>query len=112
MNQDSLFDTCEQAGISSYGTSTSNNCTGESIRTGSPEKGLSSPIYFSPLSDEEFLQFMNFNHNQPERLILKLKATLLWKRVICAIRVSRCFMIRKRVGSLERDRVNKKQKIS
>ncbi|XP_074364633.1 calmodulin-binding protein 60 A-like isoform X1 [Apium graveolens] len=86
INQDFLFDLCEQAGISSYGTSTS-------------------------LTGEEFLQSLNFNE-QHVQLNPELNPKLLWKRVICVIRVSRCFMIRKRVGSLERDRVNKKQKIS
>ncbi|KAK1357812.1 Calmodulin binding protein-like [Heracleum sosnowskyi] len=91
INQDSLFDTCEQAGISSYGNRTSNNCTRESIQMGSPEKGLSCPVYSSPLSDE-ILQFLNFD-DQPERLIPELNPKLLWKRVICVIRVSRCFSL-------------------
>lgn len=102
-----LFNMCEQAGGPSYDIFTSINCIGESSQLGSHEQGLCGPIYSPAHYDEEYLNCMPFNY-QPERLSPELKHKLSWI-VIC---VSRWFMIRKRVGSLGRDRVNKRQKIS
>lgn len=103
----SLFKTCEQAGIPSNNICTSINCIGESSQLDSLEQGLCGPIYSPPFLDEEILNFLN-SYNQPERRSLELKPKLSWF-IIC---VSRWFMIRKRVGTSERDRANKKQKIT
>lgn len=102
-----LLDTCEQAGIPSYDSCMSINCIGESSQLGSFDQGLCGPIYSPTHIDEEILNFLNPD-SQPERLSPELKPKLSWF-IIC---VSRWFVIRKRVGTLERDRVNKRQKIS
>lgn len=98
------FDTCEQAGIPSYNISTSNNCIVESSQFGSFEQSPCGPMHSPPLYFDEAIQNILNSGNQPERLNPELKPKL-----SC---VSRWFVIRKRVGTLERDRVNKKQKIS
>lgn len=99
-----LVNTCELPGISSYDICPSINCIGEPSQLGSPGQGICGPMYspdFMPpyFGVDELVQFLK-DHNQPERRSPELGPKSKW------------FMIRKRIGSLERFSLNKRLKIS